>query len=212
MYQALTHKSYAIEKGLNTNFNYERLEFLGDTVVNIIVSKYLFLEYENYAEGELSKMKSFFVSSYFLSQIALKLCLHKFVLVGSNERTKGYNENLRLMSDVFEALMGALYLDGAIKIAENIILFNVKDYLNGKYKHLDALDYKSLLQKYSTKRFKCLPVYKLINEIGPDHNKTYLIEVRLPMNYVAEGKGSRKQLAEKMAAKLLLDKLDIDEL
>ncbi len=212
MYQALTHKSYAIEKGLSNNFNYERLEFLGDTVVNLIVSKFLFLEYESYTEGELSKMKSFFVSSYFLSQIALKLCLHKFVLVGSNERRKSYNENLRLMSDVLEALIGALYLDGAIKIAENIILLNLKDYLNGNYEDLDALDYKSLLQKYSTKRFKCLPVYKLINELGPDHNKTYLVEVKLPMNYVAEGRGSRKQLAEKMAAKHLLDKLDLDEL
>lgn len=212
LYQALTHKSFAIEHGLNTNCNYERLEFLGDTVVNLIVSNFLFSEFVEYTEGNLSKLKSFFVSSHFLYTIALKLQLNEFVLIGSNERINSYNKNPDLMCDVFEALIGALYLDGAIAVAEEIILNNIKDYLNENYINLDILDYKSLLQKYSTKKFKCLPVYRLIKELGPDHEKTYLIEVRLPMNYVAEGKGKRKKIAEKMAAKHLLDKLHINAL
>lgn len=210
--QALTHKSYAVEKGLNLDFNYERLEFLGDAIVNMIVSKFLFSEFSEYSEGELSKLKSFFVSSNFHYRIALTLQLSNYVLVGNNERNNGYNESPGLMGDIFEALIGALYLDGAITVAEEIMLNNIKDYLKENYEHVDVFDYKSQLQKYSTKKFKCLPVYRLIKEYGQDHNKTYLIEVRLPMNYVAEGKGRRKKMAEKMAAKNLLNKLHIDGL
>lgn len=212
MHQALTHKSYAVEKGLNSSYNYERLEFLGDAVVNLIVSKFLFLEYEKDSEGALSKLKSFFVSSRFLSSIALALGLNKFVLIGSNERSKGYHENLRLMSDVFESLIGALYLDGAVTIAEKIIVTHIKDYLHKNSANLDYMDYKSLLQQYCTKKFNCLPIYKLIDEHGPDHDKTYFVEVILPKNFTAKGSGKSKQLAEKMAAKHLLEKIDIDEI
>jgi ribonuclease-3 len=212
LHQALIHRSYAVENGLNCFYNYERLEFLGDAVVNLIVSKFLFSEYEKSREGVLSKQKSFFVSAHFLSSIALSLGLNRFVLVGSNERSKGYHENLRLMSDVLESLVGALYLDGAMSIAENIVLTHIKDYLNGNYVNIDCMDYKSFLQKYCTKKFNCLPFYKLIKEYGPDHDKTYFVEVILPENHIAKGTGKSKQLAEKMAAKHLLEKINFDEI
>jgi ribonuclease-3 len=130
--------------------------------------------------------------------------------VGKNEMTNKFNDSPVLLCDVFESLVGALYLDGGAHIAEDLLIKAINIYLS-ENNNLIYIDYKSQLQRYSTKKFKCLPIYKTIREYGPEHNKTYLIEVRLPsQNLVALGKGKKKKIAEKIAAKNLINKFHIN--
>ncbi|MDR3049046.1 MAG: ribonuclease III [Elusimicrobiota bacterium] len=191
--KALTHKSYAKER-INIEHN-ERLEFLGDSVLSLIISQILFERFPNETEGKLSKLKSQIVSAHNVSFWARSIDLGSFVFLGSNEnRQKSIRDGDNLLCDAFEALLGAVFMDGGFESAKKLVL-----------KFLDSRpvkeeDYKSVLQEIIQAQFKVLPIYKLQREYGPQHNKSFEVIVRLKDNILGKGVAHTKKDAEQIAA------------
>jgi len=197
---SLTHKSYAYEKG-SKGFN-ERLEFLGDSILNLAVSNFLYRKFPDYDEGELSKLKSNLVSRKSVLSYAKKINLGKFVLLSSGEAVSGGRERDSILANAWEALVGAIYLDQGLEVATKFIL----SHLNVDVKfNLD--DYKSRLQEMVQKKYKVLPHYSVISEKGPEHKKEFMVEVSIKGDVLGRGKGSSKKLAEKQAAVKAIQKL-----
>ncbi len=207
--QAITHRSFPNEnKKLNIKDN-ERLEFLGDSVLGLAISTYLFKECENSPEGELAKTKAILVSSETLAEKARKLDLNKNLLLGRGEEITGGRERESILADSIEAIFGALYLEkGFIEAKSFIISLFKKDInkvLSGEYEK----DYKTLLQETVQKDSDKTPQYQVIEELGPDHNKKFVVEVELAGDKLGKGRGSSKKKAEQKAARKALKNLDI---
>ncbi|HAX61906.1 MAG TPA: ribonuclease III [Elusimicrobia bacterium] len=197
---ALTHKSFAIENNLN-EFN-ERMEFLGDAILSTATAVYLYLKYPNYDEGKLSKIKSSAVSRTTLQEIAKKLKLGKFVKISKSEESTGGREKDSILANTMEAVIGAIFLDAGYKKAEKFIhelLSNQK---------INPSDYKSELQEVIQSKHKTIPVYTVIAEKGPDHDKTFKIEVRIGKKQLGIGLGKSKKEAEQNAAKNAFEKMN----
>ncbi len=197
---SLTHKSYAYEKGLK-GFN-ERLEFLGDSILNLAVSDFLYKKFPEYDEGELSKLKSNLVSRRSVLSYAKKIDLGKFVLLSAGEAVSGGRERDSILANAWEALVGAIYLDQGLEVVTKFIF----SYLNVDVK-FDLDDYKSRLQEMVQKKYKVLPHYSVVSEKGPEHKKEFMIEVSIKGNVLGKGKGPSKKLAEKQAAVKAIQKL-----
>ncbi len=200
--QALTHSSYA--KSFNKkdiSYN-ERLEFLGDAVLELVIAEYLFKKYPHFDEGELSKFRSMIVSEEALSHYARKINIGAYLLI--NENQKGIQSQDALLADTYEAVIGALYLDRGLEITRSFIL-NMLTKEEEKIKKMR--DFKSRLQEYTQSLYKCLPQYELIQEIGPDHYKTFKVRVRVGGEVLGEGTGPTKRKAEKMAAQSAWEKI-----
>ena len=201
LFQCLTHKSYGNEEKVPNN---ERLEFLGDSVLSIVVSKYLYKKLPNFQEGELSKIKNQLVSSKSLSDCVKKYRLEKFLKIGKGEsKTKGRLKESNL-SCLFEAIIGGIFLDSGIRNAEKFVLRTLLDI---KLEEYQLEDYKSQLQVFVQKEIKEIPVYKVIKEDGPSHNKTFTVSVGTSKGLLAKGKGGSKKLAQNSAAEKALSKL-----
>ena len=201
LFQCLTHKSYGNEEKVPNN---ERLEFLGDSVLSIVVSKYLYKKLPNFQEGELSKIKNQLVSSKSLSDCVKKYRLEKFLKIGKGEsKTKGRLKESNL-SCLFEAIIGGIFLDSGIRNAEQFVLRTLLDI---KLEEYQLEDYKSQLQVFIQKEIKEIPVYKVIKEEGPSHNKTFTVSVGTTKGLLAKGKGGSKKLAQNSAAEKALRKL-----
>lgn len=198
--KALTHRSYSAERRLS--YSNERLELLGDSVISLVVVEYLIKKFPDKDEGYLSKVKSHIVSSKNLFKWAKKISLGNYVKLSIAEIKSGGREKMQIISNTFEALIGAVYLDGGIESVKKII-----------YKYLDAEkeisfeDYKSMLQEICQKKFKLIPKYEIISEEGPDHKKRFRVSVRIGERTIAEGDGYSKKEAENNAAKKALSKL-----
>ncbi len=196
--KCLTHKSF---NSLNNN---EKLEFLGDRVLGLIISKTLLEIFPNDKEGNLDKKLASLVNKKRCSEIGKILNLDKFILTSNKDSKKKIIED-KIVSDALEALIGSIYLDQGIKAAEKFILHNWKDYLHSNIK--DQVDSKTRLQEYSLKRYKTLPQYKLISNTGPRHKPRFKISVSLEDLKVITGVGDSKKDAEQKAATLYLKKL-----
>lgn len=207
---ALTHRSFSKENNLPDSHSSERLEFLGDAVINLAISEYLHLKYPHLQEGDLTKIKSVVVSKDILPQVAIKLKLGNFILFGKSEKEEGKHK-LSILENTFEALIGAIFLDKNYKIARdwlvNILKRDIHSIACGKIK----TDYKSELQCISQKNFKCLPQYKVIKEEGPEHHKRFIISVALKNKKLGEGGGKTKKEAEQIAAREALEKLTVQK-
>ena len=202
---AFTHKSYINEMLIKRGQSYERYEFLGDAILEFLVSKFLFDEYPNKPEGELTKLRASIVCEFTLSKIARDLKLGSYGYYSKGERNSGGSNRDSILCDMFESLLGAIYLDGGL---ENAWLF-VKKYLLTDIEHKKLYyDSKSKLQEYSQKNNISL-VYNLLSETGPEHNKEFHVNVVLNNEIVAEGIGHSKKTAEQNAAFEALNKLDI---
>ncbi len=207
---AVTHTSYANEKGRDKNFNYERLEFLGDTVVNFIVSKWLFLNFPQMDEGEMSNLRAALVSKESLAEAARKLGLHKKIKLSKGEEKSGGRDNDSIVSDVFEAWVAAVYLDGGFGEAEKIVVSALEDKMEiiseatGK-----PADYRTALQEFIQKQGFPPPEYKVISEQGPQHRKTFVVEVKIegPVLLRQIGEGRSKKEAMSNAAKNVWESL-----
>lgn len=196
---AFCHRSYVNESNEDIENN-EKLEFLGDSVLGLITSEYLFTNFPEKAEGELARIKSFVVSENTLSKIAKVIKIDNFILIGKGEEYSGGRAKKAILADCMEAMIGAYYLDSGLK--------NVRDFMIGylgpeimcviEDKH--EKDYKTLLQEYIQKNFKTCPKYKMIKKIGPDHDKTFLVEVRIKDSVFGPGEGKNKKAAEQNAA------------
>ena len=195
--KSITHKSYDPSK------NYEKLEFLGDRILGFVISKKLIELYPNQKEGTLDKKLASLVNKNQCLEIAKSLNLEKFVLVG-NKNSNSKIEN-KILADSIEALIGAIYYDKGFDVAEKFILNNWKNFIN--LSEETKIDSKTKLQEYSLKKFKSLPIYKLITSTGPKHKPNFVISVKLKDTKFYEGSGYSKKKAEQSAAKKLLDSL-----
>lgn len=191
--EALTHRSYHCN-GLHHN---ERLEFLGDSVLGLVVAAYLYRTLDTKEEGVLSKIKANLVSRRNLYTWAASLNVGKFMLLGAGEIATGGRDRQSILSNAMEALIGAIYLDGGFEAAAVFI----KNWLHTQKIEIDPHDYKSTLQEYLQHRKRPIPEYSVISKIGPQHNQIFTISVTVGGKEIGRGKGSNKKTAEQEAAK-----------
>lgn len=197
--EALTHSSYANEEKRSSHNN-ERLEFLGDSVLSIVVSEFLFKKYPNIPEGELSKLRASIVCEQSLFEFAKQIDLSHYILLGKGEENTGGRERPSIVSDAFEAVIAAIFLDGGMECVKPYILSFLPEHLNPK-QSLNFSDYKTTLQEVIQQNREEKVEYVLIAESGPDHNKTFEVEVHLNSNVIGKGIGKSKKQAEQLAAK-----------
>jgi len=195
--KSITHKSY---DPLN---NYEKLEFLGDRILGFVISKKLIELYPEQKEGSLDKKLASLVNKNQCLEVAKIIGLEKFILVG-NKSAKSKVEN-KIIADSIEALIGAIYYDKGFEVSEKFILNMWKNFINLSEETI--IDSKTKLQEYSLKKFKSLPIYKLVLSSGPRHKPKFTISVRLKDTKLYEGSGDSKKKAEQNAAKKLLENL-----
>ncbi len=197
--QSLTHKSY---DSVNSN---EKLEFLGDRVLGLVISKKLFEIYPDEKEGILDKKLSFLVNKKKCLEVAKSINLEKFILIGNAEQKQILIQD-KIISDCCEALIGAIYLDQGLDKVEKFILKIWKKHLTASSKTF--VDAKTKLQEYSLKKYKKLPIYKLLENSGPRHKPIIKVGVRLESTKYFNAKGSSKKDAEQKAASLLLESIN----
>lgn len=201
--RALTHSSYANERKHPFESN-ERLEFLGDSVLSIVVSEYLFKHLTNVAEGDLTKLRASLVCEKSLHVFAEQINLGEQLMLGKGEENTGGRERPSILADAFEAVIAAIYLDGGMEAArDHILRFMPKDIEHG-IKPIFS-DFKTVLQEVVQKNPEEKVEYVLIGEEGPDHNKRFVVEVMLNSQVIGKGKGRSKKEAEQLAAKEALE-------
>lgn len=208
--QALVHRSYLNEiTGQELDSN-ERLELLGDAVLNFIVSHWLYEKFPHYKEGQLTNLRSNLVRTSTLSQISTKLEIGQNLLMSRGEKDSGGEKNPTLLANSFEAIVGALFLDQGMEKSENFIKTHLEPFLNQILSKGEFKDSKSLLQEKIQEKIKESPIYKTIKEKGPDHDKTFTVGVYNQRKLLARGVGKSKQEAEENAAKIALEKLTLN--
>jgi len=208
---ALKHRSYlSITNEPRTNSN-ERLEFLGDAVLDLIVAQYLYEKFPRKTEGELSKVKSILVRKSVLAEIAAKVSLGDLILINWGEEKTGGRSRQSILADVFEAVLGAIYMDKGMEVATEFIHTHLlSDFKKIVRKEL-YVNYKSILLEHTQSSGQGIPNYKVVDEIGPDHAKNFLVEVHVNGQKMGQGQGKTKKIAEQEAAKQAIKKLNIKE-
>lgn len=196
---AFSHRSYSNEFQINMDNN-EKLEFLGDSVLGLIINEYLFFHLPDKTEGDLSRIKSFVVSEASLVEIAKKIKIDNFILIGKGEEYSGGRSKKAILADAMEALMGAYYIDSGFKKIKKFILDLFVPEIMKVLENKHQKDYKTLLQEYVQKKFKTYPRYSLVQKEGPDHDKTFWITVGIGDKVYGPGKGKNKKEAEQNAA------------
>ena len=200
--ESLTHSSYSNEDKAYNKVNNERLEFLGDAVLSISVSRYIFDEFPDYPEGDLTKLRAQVVCEDTLSLVAANLNLGKYLLLGKGEESSGGRERKSILADAVEAVIAAIYLDGGYKQAEKFVLNNLTEYIKLAVKGKIITDFKSYLQEYyQSKSQSCKIRYVVTKEEGPDHDKVFHVNVMVNKNVAGKGVGKNKKIAEQNAAK-----------
>ncbi len=199
---ALTHSSYAYEKKKKS---YEKLEFLGDSILEFISSVYIYNNYSNLKEGEMTKVRATVVCENSLYKIAMSLGFSDFLLLGKSELNSN-DIRKAILADSVEAIIAAMFLDGGIDPAKNFIIKNLKEDIELASKNVGQKDYKTVLQEKLQAHGEVHIEYKIINEYGPDHDKIFEAEVLCNGKVLATGKGNSKKHAEMSAAKQALEK------
>jgi ribonuclease III len=195
--QALLHKSAV--KIYNASQSYERLEFIGDSVLNLIVAKDLFDKYPNEDEGFMTKLRTRIVSGKCLASIAGKMGLQNHIRMNEKAMRQKWNENKRILEDTLEALIGAIYLDMGLYYARSFVSRQLELHVNEEYVMMDT-NYKDMLMRYTQTNGVELPVYQLYEEDGPNHNKMFVMNVYINGNLLGEGRANNKKQAEQNAA------------
>ena len=199
---ALTHTSYAYEHGVQSN---EKLEFLGDSILEFVSSEYMYNKYTNLKEGEMTKVRATVVCEKSLYKIAKLHNFSDFLYLGKSEVITGGNKRPAILADSVEAVIAAMFIDGGLEPAKKFIIENLKDEIEIATKHVGEKDYKTVLQEELQKNGEVKIEYKIINESGPDHDKTFEAEVSLNGKVLATGVGKSKKEAEMQAAKKALE-------
>lgn len=203
--EAITHKSYANENP-ECSFN-ERLEFLGDAVLNLIVGNYLYDRYPEYTEAELSKAKAYAIQEMTLFEAARQMNLGLYLLLGKGEEATGGREKSSLLANAFEAIVAAIFLDGGLRKARSFVLQHLKDRIETVIVKDLFFDFKTELQELVQARYGVLPEYRVHSEEGPEHRKTFEVKVFIGSDFYGSGSGKNKKEATKHAAKAALKKL-----
>ena len=211
LHEALTHRSYANEIEKGRRFNNEKLEFLGDAILNLITTEYIYDLYEKKTEGELAKLKSQIISEPVFSTIASELELGEYLYLSNGEVMSGGRHRRSILGDAFEALIGAIFKDSDYYTAKNIAL----KFLLGKINKLEEIegtgDYKTVLQEFVQGKYRKMPEYNLIKTSGPDHDKVFEMSVSWNDKIHGIGTGKSKKEAEKHAAREALARLKKSE-
>lgn len=202
--KALTHSSFANERHMKSN---ERLEFLGDSVLSLVVSEKLFLTLSKDDEGDLSKIRASLVCEQGLFKLSKKIGLPEYIKLGRGEELTGGRERASLVSDAFEALLAAIFLDSDFETAKAWLLSVMEDEFSKISEKRVFGDYKTMLQEHTQKGVSGKVTYELISESGPDHNKQFVCAVLVDGSRVANGEGKSKKEAEQNAAKNALETL-----
>ena len=202
---ALTHSSYANERWHNSLLSNERLEFLGDSILGMVVAEYLYRNFPDRPEGELTRMRADMVCETSLAQIANRLDLGKHLLLGHGEERFGGRSRPSILADAVESVIAASFLDGGMEAAEGFITrFVLCNVPTGK---MQNTDYKTALQELVQQKKNQVLCYRLVGESGPDHDKQFTAQVLLNDNVIGEGIGSSKKRAEQDAARTALESL-----
>ncbi len=204
--QIFIHRSYLNEVKLGVPSN-ERLEFLGDSVLSLIVSLELFKKRESDAEGQLTNLRAYIVKTHSLAAAAKKLDLGKFLLLSKGEELGGGRENLQILANTYEALLGAIFLDQGFKKTQEFIEKTLLTLFEKEIEVGPPKDAKSQLQEMVQEKYKTSPYYKTVKTYGPDHAKEFVVAVYFGEKELGRGKGFSKQEAEEKAAKVALEKI-----
>ena len=202
---ALTHSSYANERWHNSLLSNERLEFLGDSILGMVVAEYLYMQFPNRPEGDLTRMRADMVCETSLAAIAARLNLGEHLLLGHGEERFGGRNRASILADAVESVIAASFLDGGMEAARGIISRFVL--CNVPATKLQNTDYKTALQELVQQKRNQVLCYRLVSESGPDHDKLFTAQVLLNDQIVGEGSGSSKKRAEQDAARAALEKL-----
>lgn len=206
--EATIHKSYTNEfkKGGGRRDN-ERLEFLGDTILGLLIAEHLMVAFPDSPEGVLSKLKGRIVSEPTLAQVARNIGLGSFLLIGRGEEITQGREKNSILSDALEAVIAALYQDGGLGAARAFVLREFREVIQGATQSDFTQDFKTELQEYCQRELETLPRYKIINQTGPDHQKVFDVAALIRDSVWGEGRGHSKKEAEQMAAKSALERI-----
>lgn len=204
--QALTHKSYLGEEA--EALSNERLEFLGDSVLGLVVAEYLYTQFPDRTEGDLAKAKAVAVSEPVLAESAKNLGLPDMLLMSTGEEASGGRKRLSILADAFEALVAVIYLDCGLEAARQFILRALESILIDIERKEHIRDYKTLLQEHTQGLYKKAPRYLVIEERGADHDKTFVVEARLDDVKLGLGEGKSKKQAEQAAALQALERIE----
>lgn len=207
--EALTHSSYANEHRSNCTKDNERLEFLGDAILDLVISEYLFKKHPEMPEGDLSKLRASIVCEGSLAKTAKTIHLGEYILLGKGEEMTGGRERASILADGFEAVTGALFLEGSFDLAKSFLTKTLVRQVEGLTSLEDLYaDYKTLLQENIQKESSVPIHYEVVGEEGPDHDKHFYVEVLHGKTVLGKGCGKSKKEAEQDAAKRALDKLE----
>lgn len=202
--KALTHTSYAYENGIESN---EKLEFLGDSILEFISSKYLYGKYPELREGEMTKVRATVVCEKSLYKVAKMHNFSDFLYLGRSEQKSGGSQRPAILADSVEAVIAAIFMDGGIIPAEKFIIDNLKNEIEEATKHVGDKDYKTVLQEKLQAHGEVKIEYEILQEKGPDHDKTFEAEVKCNGKVLAKGEGKSKKEAHMEAAKKALENL-----
>jgi ribonuclease-3 len=198
--EALTHKSFAHENQKKPILFNERMEFLGDAVLELIISEFLFSSYSEYNESDLSKIKAYVVQESTLAETAKNLAIGKYLRLGKGEEMTGGRDKPSLLADAFEALLAAIYLDGGFKKARLFVLDNLTAKISELAENKFIFDFKTKFQEVVQAEFGVLPKYVTHKEEGPEHKKTFEVKVYVNDDFCGSGKGKTKKAAAQKAA------------
>ena len=205
--QALTHSSYANENPGVAPTSNERLEFLGDAILGLIVAENLFRDFPSMSEGEMTRLRSILVKQETMARVAESIKLGNYLYLGKGEEASGGKDKPANLARALEALIAAVYLDHGSAVTEQLVLEILDTELLKTLYQGAIIDYKSQLQELLQAKTQQTPVYNLIETQGPDHNKNFTVEVRLGNDVLATGIGRSKKKAETEAARIALEKL-----
>lgn len=208
--EALTHKSFHHENPEKAPSHNERLEFLGDSVLGLIVVEYLFNAYKDYSESSMSKIKSYLVKEAVLSDIAEGILLGTYLRLGKGEEETGGRKKKSILADAIEAVFGAIYLDGGHEYARDIILRLLMNKIDTAISSEQFFDFKTELQEKIQLRFGVLPEYRIVKQEGKEHKKIFTVDVFVGDSKLGSGRGRSKKEAETIAAKEALSKIKND--
>ncbi|HEX9970684.1 MAG TPA: ribonuclease III [bacterium] len=207
--QALKHRSYLSVTNESRLISNERLELLGDSVLGMVVTEYLYKKYQSKEEGDLTAMKSLLVSRKILARVSREIGIGKFILLNDAEEKSGGRDRTSIIADAFEAIIGAMYLDGGLDVVVKFIHQKLLKFCDKILHEEHYRNFKSILLEYSQSKNLGLPQYHVSDEEGPDHEKLFTIEVIINNEVLGIGKGNSKKGAEQISAKSALKKLNV---
>lgn len=198
--KALIHSSFTKENDISLLENYERLEFLGDSVLKLCISDILYKKFPKYLEGDLTRIRSIIISDNMLAEVAKQIGIAELIVLGKQEEKMGGRERKSIIACVFEAILGAYYLEGKFAEVSAFLERTFQSHIKDVDEHFEKFNAKAVLQEYTQSHNKKLPEYSIVEELGPEHDKIFVVEVSYMDDILASGRGKTKREAEQECA------------